>query len=158
MSPNKDQILGALPTLSKADLISVHAVAGQLLGAAGATPQSGTGQTAQIFDALAGALCLTVPYTSFDVTSTARKFDAQLPDLTVFLNVQFSGWDKNKLTQLAFLKMLFGLLADDLKGRGVAPTLGIMVVNLRRLPEVFDNAFPGYREAGLGKMILKNFQ
>lgn len=155
----KEQILGALPKLERPDLEAIHAVTGSLLGAAtGVLTKPASPLALTTFAALAGAVASPMPYASFNATSAARKFDAYLPDMTAFLNVQFSGWDKNKVSQQAFLTMLFGLLADDLKSRGVAPTLGIMVVNLKRLPEVFDNAFPNYREAGLGKMILKRFQ
>lgn len=155
----KESIFGALPKLSRDDLVAVHLMAGHLLGAATAPIDEGAGTANQaIFNALVAALGLPLAYSSFNLTSSAKLFEKKLPSLIEFLNVNFKGWDAKKVTQLAFLRMLFGLLVDDLKEREVTPSMGILISNMGRIPEVFDNAFPFYRESGLGKVILKKFQ
>lgn len=154
---NKDTILGALPALSQVDLAAIHAVAGQLLGAAtGRSKNQPTVDSSLFFDALGAALGQPV----FGFNPTIRlRFDKALPALTSFLDTDFKGWDANKVGQIAFLRMLFNLLVKDLKERGVPPTLGIIVNNMPRIPEVFDAAFPGYRESGIAaEMILKHFK
>lgn len=154
---SKSDILGALPKLSRGDLEAVHAMASHLLGATAAPATAGGTLGGAVFDALVAALGASMAYSRYSPTAS-RQFEKKLPDLTKFLDQHFEGWNQNKVSQLAFLKMLFSLLADDLKERGVAPTIGIMVTNIPRLSEVFNNAFPGYLANGLGSMILKNFQ
>ena len=89
---------------------------------------------------------------------TQNQFNAKCPKFISFLNEHFKGWDANKNSQLAFLKMLFELLADDLKERGVNPTVGIMVASLGRIPELIDAAFPDYRASGMTDLILRHFK
>lgn len=155
----RDQILAALPTLTRPDLEAVCSVAQSLLGgrlansAVAASPLA-----APLFEALCGAVNATAALSNMAGTTTGKTFEKHLPGTTKFLDHHFKGWSDNKLVQLAFLGMLAELLRDDLKERGVTPTLGILVTNLGRLPEVFDNAYPLYLEAGLGNLILNHFK
>lgn len=153
----KGQILEILPKLTRTDLEQVHATAGSLLGGATGAAESGpTGVAEVTFNALVTALGLSMPYSALP-TDIARRFKNAVPPLVKFLDSNFPGWASNKITQLAFLRMLFGLLVDDLKGRGVTPRIGMIVVNMVRLPEVFNAAFPDYLEAGLGGIILNQY-
>jgi len=155
----KEQILSLLPKLARDDLAAIHLMAGHLLGAATVAPEAEADTVGQgIFDALVAALGLPLAYSSFTLTTSAKTFDKKVPGLVKFLNTSFPGWDAKKVSEQAFLRMLFGLLVDDLKEREVTPTLGILIANISRVPEVFDNSFPMYLESGLGKVILKKFQ
>jgi hypothetical protein len=151
----KDQIVAALPKLSKTDLEVIHGLTGHLLGAAG-LPLTPIGQA--FINALLTATGQPKGYISPVAASQRRAFETRAGHLAAFLNENFKGWDDNKTTQHAFLTELFRLLADDLKNRGVKPTLGVMIINMKRIPEVFDNAFPLYRESGLGHVILAKFK
>jgi hypothetical protein len=156
----KEQILAALPNLNKAELRAVHATAGHLLGATGGADASiaAPGSVgAIIFEALSGALCASMPYASLP-TATARQFEGRVPGFVAFLDANFAGWNKNKVGQLAFLRMMFHLIKDDLNERKVKPTIGVVIVHMSRMYEVFENAFPNYLSNGLGPMILKNFK
>ncbi len=151
---SKEQILKGLPYLERADLEAVHAVAGHLLGGAtGANPNGGATLGQTVFEALQATLGRAMPYSGLSAR-TNQRLSNRLPDLTKTLDQHFRGWDSNKVAQIAFLRMIFGLLAQDLKNRGVTPTFGIMIVNLNRVQEVVQNAFPDYLEAGLGRIIL----
>ena len=156
----KDQILAALPKLSQADIAAIAAMATSLSAGRTAAPDKrGAAAGSAIFDALQAAVGATMPYETFMATRNGTKLHAQgIPHLELFLDKHFKGWNNNRVSQQAFLSFMFELLADDLKERGVTPTLGIMVVNLNRVHEVFENAFPGYIASGMGKLILKNFQ
>lgn len=155
----KDEILAALPLLPRPDLEAIAAIAQSLLGgrlsnaAVTATPLA-----APLFGALCDAVNATAALSNMTGTTTGKTFEKHLPGTTKFLDHHFKGWDDNKLVQLAFLRMLTELLRDDLKERGVTPSLGILISNLGRLPEVFDNGYPGYLEAGMGSLILKHFR
>lgn len=154
----KEQILASLPKLTRPDLEAVHAVAGSLLGGrvsnvgAGASPVAVT-----VFDALVTTLGVFTTLATYTPVVT-RQFEKRLPALEAFLGEKINLWKEGKVTQMAFLRMIFGLLADDLKNRGVVPTVGIMIVNMGRIPEVFDDAFPGYIESNMAAVILKRFQ
>jgi hypothetical protein len=155
---NKDAILGALPNLSQPDLVAIHAMSGQLIKATGAVLSEPGSLAAQLFEALSGAVNVTMPLSNLTGTTTGKTFEKHLPAVGKFLDAHFKGWDSNRLIQTAFLRMLMGLLRDDLKERGVTPSLGIMVTNLGRFPEVFDAAYPDYLAAGMGQMVLRHFE
>lgn len=110
---------------------------------------------ALLFDALSGHLNAMAGWPTMAGTKYGKLLVKNAPAVEKFLNRHFEGWDRNKLKQMAFMRLLIGLLADDLKERGVPRTFGIMVTNLTRLPEVVDNAFPNYLAAGLGPELLK---
>lgn len=156
---DKDKILAALPALDRASLGAIQAVIASLLnGPTAAHDKGATELTLAVFNALQATVGQPTAYKTFAQTTAAKHLQKRLPDMGTFLNANFSGWDKNKVGQQAFLQMLFGLLADDLKSRGVKPTLGIMVNNLGRLAEAFNDAFPGYLTGKMGALILKRFQ
>lgn len=152
----KDEILTALPLMSHSDLMAIHAMAGHLLQPHPLGGNDGASTLAPIlFDALQATAGGTVPYASVALTKTGKLLIKNAPNVEQFFNKHFKGWDKNKIVKLAFIQLMTMLLSDDLKERGVTPTLGIMVANLNRLPEVFRNAFPGYLETGVGPLLLK---
>lgn len=152
---SKDDILAALPTLTRPELEAIQAVCASLTGGHTAAFEPGAGTlAASLLNALCAAVNATVSPANLSGTATGKTFNKHLPAVTKFLAAHFKGYDDNKLVELAFLRLLADLLADDLKGRGVTPTIGILVTNLTRLPEVFDNAYPGYLAAGMGSFIL----
>ena len=155
----KDEVLAALPKLTKPELEVVAAMCGHLLGGHTAAQNlPATGPSQAVFNALVAALGLPMGYQSFSALNAAKHFENRVGTLVLFLNDHFKGWDDHKITQQAFLTELFRLLADDLKNRGVNPSVGVMVINMRRIPEVFDSCFPGYRQSGAGYMIMERFK
>lgn len=155
----KDEILGALPTLEPAELEAIQALIGHLLGAPTGPFDAAWPPAYQItFDALASALGAAISYASIANTKTGALFKKRMPEFTQFLDNHFKGWDGNKVTQIAFLRMLFTLIKDDLEKRNVTPSLGMIVSNMIRIHSVFDGAFPGYLEAGAGHLILGKFK
>lgn len=154
----KDEILAALPTMAQADLEAIQAMTNHLLGGhTGPQARPGGMVAPMVFDALASALGVITAYSNYN-HAVFKQLDQRMPGLVVFLNANFKGWDRNKITQLAFLKMLFGLLIDDLKDKRVTPTVGILIINIPRIPEVFEKAFPNYLKTGLGKLVLKTYK
>lgn len=155
MPVTKDEILGALPSLSHADLLAVQALASALVGGVGAALSL---QGAACFNALVSALGAQITYSAIEQTKTGKLFIKRLPDFIKFLDANFAGWDSNKLTQMAFLRMIFCLIKEDLQKRDVTPSLGMVVSNMLRIRDVFELAFPGYLSAGMGEVILKGFK
>lgn len=154
----KDQILEALPGLSASDLTMIQAtITGLLGGRIGNVAAPAGTLAAPLFEALCGAVNATVPLSNIVGTPTGKTFQKHVPPTQQFLDRYFKGWDRQAIVQMAFLRMLMELLCEDLKTRGAAPTVGVMVTNLLRLPEIFENAYPGYLDAGLGDMVLRHF-
>lgn len=148
--------MAALPSLARADLEAVHGLCTHLLGATGTAQPGALGAGLALYDALVTALGASVPYSALP-TDSARRFRKAVPHFIKFLDTNFVGWDSNKITKTAFLRMLFTLLVTDLKGRGVSPSVNIIIVNMGRMSEVFDNSFPNYLENKLGHVILKQY-
>jgi hypothetical protein len=156
---SKDTILAALPKLSLADLAIVHAVASQLMGAAGALSEPGATTPQQtVFDALTATLGTAAHYQTWRVTTAGKKFDKDVPTLLTWLAQHFKGWDENRIKEQAFLRMLFGLVIANAGTRDYQLTLAQAAVSLGTMPFLFEEAFPGYLKSGLGFLILKKCQ
>jgi hypothetical protein len=156
----KDDILGALPNLNRADLETVHAMAGSLLGGRlGNVAVEATPQAQIIFDALTGAIGSTMAYKALP-TAQARAFNKRVVQLNHFLTDEVGLWKENRITQLAFLRMMFGLIVSDLTTRlvPVQTSMGIMIMHIGRIPVLFDQAFPGYRQSNMMGLVLSKFR
>jgi len=153
----KDQILTALPSLSHPELEAVQAMALSLLGGRVSNVSNEANTTRQtVFDALTAAISHPMPYSNMPA-ALAKHYDAAFPSLIYFFDKYFKGWDSNKITQTGFLRMIFSLMAHELKERGVAPSVGSLIYNLPRIYEIVDNAFPDYLRRNMGHMLLKVF-
>jgi len=155
MGLTKTDILAALPKLSQVDLVAIQVMAASLLKGRTAALPAGAGLVHQT---TLNALLATVGATQGAPKALLTKFNAKLPGLTRFLDENFPGWGKNRVTQEAFLRMLFGLLHDNIKSIGLTPSLGVMINHLGRMHEVVEDAFPNYLASGMGPVILKRFQ
>jgi len=154
----KDEILAALPNLNRADLEAVKAITISLLGGRVSNVSNGaTTAPETIFEALTAAISRPMPYSSLP-PALVKHYEANFPSLIIFFNKYFKGWDSNKITQTGFLRMIFGLIAYDLKERGATPSVGALIYNLPRIYEIVDNAFPDYLKSNMGHMILKMFK
>jgi hypothetical protein len=143
---NKSQILEALPKLSQADLAAVHAMAGHLLSATMPTsaPDSLT------YD----AIVVTLNLTAHMAPNAARALASRQPVLFKFFDEYFPGWNKSKIVQTAFLQYMMGILRNNLIKVGVRPTPLIMIKHLHRVPEVFEDSFPGYLNCGIATALI----
>jgi len=151
----KSELLAALPKLAHADLAAVHAMAEHLLGAAVAAQKQPASTLAPLlFEAMGAALCLTARHENMPDTVQA-KLNKQIPLVEEFLAQTFPGKSKTALT--ALLRMLMELLKADLIRIEIKPTYNSMINNLHRLPDVFENSFPGYLESGLGHLVVDKF-
>jgi hypothetical protein len=157
---HKDQILAFLPSLTKDELTAVIAVASQLLGGLPVAADEAASPIATIvLDAIAMALNRSKGPPLNALTNTfASQFNKKLPLLISFFNENFAGWDENKLLQIAFTREMMILLRDDLKRIDIKPTYLTLVRNLHRIGGVFESAFPGYIESGLGYIFLQRLR
>jgi hypothetical protein len=109
-----------------------------------------------VFEALCKAVSVHIPYEKLPPASK-KQFDDRLPLLVTYLHQNFDGWDKKRNGQRAFLLTLMGLLAADLRDKYVTPTPSVMIQNLSRVPEVFENNFPDYISSGMTRLVTRKF-
>lgn len=150
----KSSIIGHLPKLCRADLEEVQAVATSLLGGRlSNVPLTPVGSAGAIFDALASVIGQRASLSAMP-DSVIQKFHQKLPPLISFFDADFKGWNESRTYERAFLLDIMELLKSDLKRMEIQPTLTTMMNNFHRMSEVFDNAYPGYREAGRVDLIF----
>ena len=154
----KDDILAALPKLGQADLVAIQATCQTLLRPRTVALPAGADLVRQtILSALVGTVGHNIHSISLP-DRVMKQFNAKVPKLINFLDSNFHGWAAKKVTQEAFLRMLFGLLHDNIKEMGLCVSIGVMVNHLGRIHEVVEDAFPDYLGSGMGQVILKRFQ
>jgi hypothetical protein len=154
----KDSVLAALPSLTVDELIAVQTVCASLLKAhTGALPAQADAGTIAIFNALAATSGACISLDS--LSPTLRKaFDNKVLAFTSFLDKGFKGWDNSRVSQYAFLRSMFDLLKANLIAIGLNPSLTLLINHLHRMPQIIDDAYPGYIWSGVGDLILRHFQ
>ena len=138
---SKDQVLTLLPKLKRDELQAVKAVLDSLL--------SSKNNNVELWgDACRVVLGIEQRFAIVKTVAAKRNLDAAEEFLKSVLP------EHCRAHLMAARQRLVSLLADDLKRRKVNPTVGIILANLGRLPEVFDNAYPDYRKSGLAWIIF----
>ena len=151
----KDQILAALPTLSKGDLKAIQTVIGGFLvngGSNEAWPPNN--QQAWLIEAIWAA---SGQHTSRVIGRTFKlAFNKNATAALSFMEDSFKPSLDNKVLALGAMRYLLSLLADDLKAKKIPVSPTTLVINLGRLPEVYEAAFPGYIQSGLAGLITNS--
>lgn len=148
----RDQIIAALPRLSKADLQAVRGAADKLLGAGGTA--SGGPETVA-YGALCDLLGANQPWGRLP-EKWQKLWRTNWPPFYAFLTATFPESLENKVLNVSLMKLVFETMVDDLKERGVPVSVGAVITNMPRVEAAFDTAFPGYRQAGLSGMIVRS--
>jgi len=81
-----------------------------------------------------------------------KTWKQKAPAVVRFIEENFP--EAGKLAKTAMMTFLIEALIDDLKERGVPVTVGTLTNNIDRLPALFDECYPGYRQAGLTNIIV----
>mgnify|MGYP001585781793 CR=1 FL=1 len=150
MKVTKDHILAALPRLSMTDLRDINAVSARLLEphAALDTPKRTDDPHMWVFEAVKNTV-------GTGQTSGPKHFHAKATEFLKFVDENFPKALKNRASGSSVILMLVQLIADDMKQRGVPRSMGTLTLHLSRVTEVFDDAFPGYRQAKLAHLLYK---
>jgi hypothetical protein len=82
-----------------------------------------------------------------------KQFNKQLPELFKFFDQNFDGWRDSKVLQIAFVRLMMGVLHKQVS-EWAPPSLSAMINHMGNMPTAFDSAFPDYRAAGMGRVIL----
>jgi len=152
----KDQVLAALPGLTKPDLKAIQAVIAGLLGEPSLGPATAPNEPiAWLYDAITLHLGARQNYQTFLQTAPGKQFSKNAPVAISFIASNFQGVLDNRVKAQALMRYLGSLLFADLKAQKVPITRRTVMANIHRLGDVFNNAFPDYTKAGIGMMVMK---
>lgn len=147
----RDDILAALPKLTRNDLLALQGVILSLLGAS--KPDDLSHPSLKLYSALTAICGASVPYATFLLSNHGKLFKKNTPAVMEFIAATFPNL-KTKVEEQAVMRLVLGLVVDDLAARLRAkPSMGMVASNLPRIPELFENAYPGYLESGLAHLI-----
>lgn len=151
MKITKDQIMGALPHLSQSELAVIKALVVALLHEkAPEAPNAADGPQGWLLEAMQMALGM-----SHQLPRNIKHFGTNAPEFIRFIRETFPKDPlRSKVTALGVMRMLLGLIIEDLKGKQVPVSMGTVTINLTQIAKVFDEAFPGYRQSGLVGLIM----
>lgn len=147
-------ILSALASLSQAELATVKAACEHLLN----KEDTKDDPTKPLYDSVLRAMggphggTYRLRWGVFKGTTTHSTWKKHAPGVVSFIDQTYPG--ASKVAKMAILQVLLDALIDDLKQRGVTITLGTLVSNLSRLPEIYDTCYPDYRKSGMAGVIL----
>lgn len=147
---SKDQILAQLPLLSQTDLKAIQAVIGTLL-TKGSPPATLSPNSAQawLYEAL-GAWGL-----GHLNASQMKVFNKNASAALTFMEKNFKVALGNRTKFVSMMRFLIILLEEDLRRKELPITKGILLLNLPRIPEVFENAYPGYLRSGIAPTVMR---
>ncbi len=150
MRITKDQIMGALPSLSQDDLKAIKTLAGALLQR-GAPDTQNNPENAQgwLFVALAGVLNM-----GRGLPGSSKPFNKNAPVFLGFVAAYFAKALHRKVDALAVMTALLRLISADLKAKHVPVTFNTMSNNLPRVAEIYEVAFPGYLDSGIAELFI----
>jgi hypothetical protein len=155
-----DAVVSTLPLLDKASLRNVQQALSMLLGEQHTVERfvHPEGFEAILFDAVvaefrARGLKQTMPFDAFRKTSRYKSWKRNLDAVASFINTQFKNHTNDDRAKLGLCRLLVSALITELRERGIGLSFGAIAANIGRLPEVFDNAFPGYLESGLAYIV-----
>lgn len=141
------EVVAALPKLNQQELLTIRAACDQLIK----IPVDDVDETNPLFDDLTHILGVKLSFRDFHNVTAYSAWKRHAPGVVEFITEQHP--DVSKVLKGALVRMLLEALRDDLRDRGIPVTLGTMAVNLDQLPEVYDRCFPGFRQAGMQRVI-----
>jgi uncharacterized membrane protein YecN with MAPEG domain len=145
------ELISLLGRFQKKDLLKIRSAINHLIGE---VETSVSDDTEMLFNAIVHLLNMRLSYASFLKTKSLRsQWKNKARGVVDFIHTTFA--PKDKATEYAVTLLLVQLLMEDMKKRNVLISLRTLVLNLGRVPVVFDDQYPGYREAGLVGVILK---
>ena len=156
----RDQILAALPALKPNDLKAILRATEGLLGEAARVPKAKAktapeGPTGWLYDGLLGATGLTLSWNQFAPSQAGKQFTKWAPDVVSFAQSSFPEQMIKKASGYAIIRLLLDLILADLRKRKIPVTLNTITIHMQRVQDIFNDAFPGYLETGLGSLIAK---
>jgi len=144
-----NDILAQLPKLGQRELSMLRAAVDHLLDGSNEGDE-----TRPLYDVMAGSVGRGyLSFHLFQKMTAYRTWRRDSPAVVQFIETTFP--QSHKVTKVAIMSFLVSGLIDDMKMLRIPITLGTVTKHIHRLPQVFDNCFPSYRESGLAELVVK---
>lgn len=150
MKLTAEQIISALPSLSRQDRLAVRASCDTLLQGKSTLDRDAIA----LYEIIAKGVGSSMPWGRLPAALQATLVAAR-PGLQTFIDETWPG--QSKVHNIMITKQLLTQLAGDLHTRQIPVSVATVIRHLGRIQDVFDDAFPGYRKAGLAGLILKQW-
>ena len=92
------------------------------------------------------------PFAVFEKNKYFNSYIDALPIIDDFFEEYFP--KIRKIEKIKLLNIFLGKLVSMLRGQRLPITVGVLAVNVQRLPEAIEDAFPGYAEAGIMSKLI----
>jgi hypothetical protein len=156
-----DAMMSQLSTFGKTDLLQIRQLTDVLLGGntSAETPVIDDNESL-LFEAVKAELSSNglngnIPFATLKDSRYYSSWCKGLVVVNQFIDQQFKGYITGRAVRIGATRILVQILLADLKRLGVPPSLGTIARNLHRVPQAFDNQFPGYINSGLAYLVVK---
>lgn len=146
------KIISELPNLSQKELATVRAAADHLL-----TKGDDIGGCERLlFDALLTAVKVKINFQQFKGMNAYKAWTTHGKSASDFMTQLCP--DAKRVTVTALARLLVDALVADLASNHIPITLGTLTANLGRIPQVFEDCFPGYQGSGMIHWVLRTME
>lgn len=150
MKLTAEQIIAALPSLSRQGRLAVRAACDTLLQGKSTLDKDAF----TLYEIIAKGVGSSMPWARVPAALQAALAAAR-PGLQAFIDETWPG--QSKVHNIMITRNLLAQLAGDLHERQIPVTVATIIRHIGRIQDVFDSAYPKYRQAGLARLILKQW-
>lgn len=93
-----------------------------------------------------------ISYDQFLQTAAGKAWPQAERDLMGFIQVELD-FKRRSVEESALASKMITLVCEDLRRREIPVSFRAVVVNIQRMPSIFDDAFPNYLANGLASII-----
>lgn len=157
MSTAIETIISKLPQMSISELNQVRQMTDILLGTSKEQKIENEDEY-ELFEAAKAGLAASgiryqISYQSFSETKYYKAWKKGFNTVVEFVNTSFRGFIKKKAQKVGLYRILIKSLIIELSSRGIPVSLNTIAMNLHRIPQVFDRAFPDYLKSGIAFLV-----
>lgn len=155
-------VMTQLSTFGKNDLLQIQQLTNMLLGTnINNTPDHQDDNDMMLFDSVrvelaANGLNGRIPYTTLKESKFYKQWCNGLGVVNQFVDTHFKDHINRKLQRVAICRIIVQILISELRRQNIPVSLGTIARNMHRVPQAFDNQFPGYLQCGLAYLIVKS--
>lgn len=159
MSTHIDTIASQLPQMSAEELSKIRQLTDMLLGGNKPTDAKPDDPTERImYQALRSELSSlglnsNISFSTFTESNYYKNWRRGLKVVDEFITKSFRGYVKTETQRLGLCRVLIQALIKDFKRNEIPVSVGTIARNIHRIPQAFDNAFPGYIESGMAYLV-----
>lgn len=158
MSIQIDTIASQLPLMNAEELSKIRQLTDMLLGGEKQEVRVENPTERIMFQALRAELSSiglnsNISFTSFAEGNYYKSWKKGVTAVETFCNTAFRGYVKTETQRLGLCRVLLQALIKDFKRNNIPVSVGTIARNVHRIPQAFDNAFPGYIESGMAYLV-----